>query len=107
MTEGPGFVLVVNGDAVNRLLLSRALERPLSRAGGEEYLEQVDHVVAAAAAVDVSCPTSLCRKWPATGRSKCPEPDARLPTPYVELAHVDEAARPAQEGLASRIRNEN
>jgi CheY-like chemotaxis protein len=27
MTEGPGFVLVVDDDAVNRLLLSRALER--------------------------------------------------------------------------------
>jgi CheY-like chemotaxis protein len=27
MTEGPGVVLVVDDDAVNRLLLSRALER--------------------------------------------------------------------------------
>jgi hypothetical protein len=29
MTEGPGFVLAVDDDAVNRLLLSRALERRL------------------------------------------------------------------------------
>jgi CheY-like chemotaxis protein len=36
-----------------------------------------------------------------------PEPDARLLSPYVELAQVDEVARRAQEGLASRIRNEN
>ena len=39
--------------------------------------------------------------------SDCPEPDARLLTAHVELAHVDEVPRRAQEGLASRIRNEN
>jgi hypothetical protein len=37
----------------------------------------------------------------------CPEPDARLLTAHVELAHVDEVARRAPEGPASRIRNEN
>jgi hypothetical protein len=37
----------------------------------------------------------------------CPEHDARLLTAHVELAHVDEVARRAQEGQASRIRNEN
>src|SRR5919197_6703775 len=39
--------------------------------------------------------------------SDCPEPDARLLTAQVELAHVDELARRGQEGLASRIRNED
>jgi hypothetical protein len=39
--------------------------------------------------------------------SDCPEPDARLLTAHVELAHVDEVAWWAQEGLASRVRNEN
>src|SRR5215207_6309975 len=39
--------------------------------------------------------------------SDCPEPDARLLTAHVELAHVDEVAWRAQEGLASRIRHEN
>ena len=56
---------------------------------------------------DVVRLTFSCRKSPATRRSKCPEPDARLLTPYVELAHVDKAARRAQKGLASRIRNEH
>jgi CheY-like chemotaxis protein len=43
MTEGPGFVLVVDDDAVNRLLLSRGLERDGHRvrtvANGLEALE--------------------------------------------------------------------
>jgi two-component system cell cycle response regulator len=43
MTEGPGFVLVVDDDAVNRLLLSRGLEREGHRvravANGLEALE--------------------------------------------------------------------
>jgi hypothetical protein len=57
------------------------------------------------------------RHSPGTGRSRgrrtrlvrldCPEPDARLLTAHVEVAHVDEVARRAQEGLASRIRDEN
>src|SRR5215203_820178 len=63
--------------------------------GGEEH--------ASRALLDVLMP-----KMPRLGdASDCPEPDARLLTAHVELAHVDEVARWAQEGLASRIRNEN
>ena len=40
-------------------------------------------------------------------RGECPEPDARLLAPYVELTDVEEVARRAQERQASRIGNEN
>jgi two-component system cell cycle response regulator len=47
MTEGPGLVLVVDDDAVNRLLLSRGLERDGHRvraaANGLEALEALRH----------------------------------------------------------------
>jgi hypothetical protein len=53
------------------------------------------------------CSTSSCRNARLRDASDCPEPDARLLTAHVELAHVDEVPWRAQEGLASRIRNEN
>jgi HPt (histidine-containing phosphotransfer) domain-containing protein len=100
-------ILIIDDEPLNRMLLSRDVERhghlvAAVADGGGQALEALEPNHSTS-----SCSTSSCRKWPATRRSKCPEPDARLSTPYVELAHVDEVARRAQEGLASRIRNEN
>ena len=95
--------LIVEDEPLNRMLLSRDVERH-----GRLVAAVADGRPGAGAELfDIVLLDVFMRKWPATRRSKCPEPDARLLTPYVELAHVDEVARRAQQGLASRIGNEN
>jgi CheY-like chemotaxis protein len=60
MTEGPGFILVVDDDAVNRLLLSRGLERDGHRvravASGLEALEALRNGLFDCVLLDVLMP---------------------------------------------------
>ena len=98
-------ILIVNDKPLNCMLQSCNVERQgylvatVGDAGRWRRLEP-NHSTS-------SCSTSHAGNGRLRDPSKCPEPDARLLTPYVKLTHIDEVARRAQEGLASRIRNEN